>query len=87
MEGMATHLPENQINMTAQDYLDSIQASLDDLRAAAASGVERVPLSQLRELDRHVAAIRDLWVEYRVPKHKTLVEVFAEEERRRNLKP
>ena len=69
------------MSYTAQEYLDSIEASLEDLRAASEHGY--VPISVLRDLDRQVEEIRNLWVEYLVPKGKTLVEVFAEEERGR----
>jgi hypothetical protein len=67
------------MSYTAHEYLNSIASSLGDLRAAG----DAVPLSVLRDLDRHVEEIRNLWVEYRVPaKSKTLVEVFAEERRK-----
>jgi hypothetical protein len=41
------------------DYLDSIQLSLDDLKAADA------PLYILRELDAHCAAVRDFVIEHK----------------------
>ena len=55
------------------DYYLSILRSLEDLRAA------RAPAHIWRELDRQVAEVRDMFVEYRAPKGKTLCEVFAEE--------
>ena len=57
---------------TAQDYFHSIACSLEDLRAA------RCPTHILRELDAHIGEVRDMYVEYRAPKGKTLIEVFAE---------
>jgi hypothetical protein len=71
------------MSYTAHEYLNSIASSLEDLRAAG----DAVPLSILRDLDRHVEGIRNLWVEYRLPEGKTLVEVFAQEQERRKDKP
>jgi hypothetical protein len=67
------------VNTAACDYFDSIQGSLEDLQKA------EVPVSVWRDIDRELAAIRDLYIDYRVPaRGKTLMEVFAEEERRAN---